>query len=129
MWLVVTCWERADLLALVCGVQLGVCHFPIGILGLVWYLIVLIPDLCTLTYFVFSFEIKKQNIYLKDRFNLCMQGNFSLLTFFKLSFKKIIWEHYQMSNCLDQDQDRYCVGPDLCPNCLKILSADDKSRH
>ena len=26
------------------------CHFPIGILGQVWYLIVLIPDLCTLTY-------------------------------------------------------------------------------
>ena len=26
--------------------------FPIGILGKVWYLIVSIPDLCTLTYFV-----------------------------------------------------------------------------
>ena len=25
--------------------------FPIGILGQVWYLIVSIPDLCTLTYF------------------------------------------------------------------------------
>ena len=25
--------------------------FPIGILGQVWYLIVLIPDLCTLSYF------------------------------------------------------------------------------
>ena len=35
--LVVTCWERTDLLALVC-------HFPIGILGQVWYLIVSIPD-------------------------------------------------------------------------------------
>ena len=30
--LVVTCWERADLLALVCGVLLWVFHFPIGIL-------------------------------------------------------------------------------------------------
>ena len=30
------------------------CHFPIGILGQVWYLIVLIPDLCTLTYFARS---------------------------------------------------------------------------
>ena len=29
---------------------LWVCHFPIGILGQVWYLIVSIPDLCTLTY-------------------------------------------------------------------------------
>ena len=51
LYLVVTCWERADLLALVCGVSLSVCHFPIGILGQVWYLIVSIPDLCTLTYF------------------------------------------------------------------------------
>ena len=30
---------------------LWVCHFPIGILGQVWYLIVAIPDLCTITYF------------------------------------------------------------------------------
>ena len=29
---------------------LWVCHFPIGILGQVWYLIVSIPDLCNLTY-------------------------------------------------------------------------------
>ena len=43
--IVVTCWERANLLALVCGV----CKF--GILGQVWYLIVSIPDLCTLAYF------------------------------------------------------------------------------
>ena len=49
--LVVTCWERADLLALICGVYLWVWHFPFGILGQVWYLIVSIPDLCTLTYF------------------------------------------------------------------------------
>ena len=33
MCFVVTCWERADLLALDCGVLLRVCHFPIGILG------------------------------------------------------------------------------------------------
>ena len=29
-----------------------VSHFPIGILGQVWYLIVSIPDICTLTYFI-----------------------------------------------------------------------------
>ena len=50
MCFVVTSWERADLLALVCGVYCEF-HFPIGILGQVWYLIVSIPDLCTLTYF------------------------------------------------------------------------------
>ena len=33
---------------------LWVCHFPIGILGQVWYLIVSIPDLCTLTYLMLS---------------------------------------------------------------------------
>ena len=54
---VVTCWERADPLALVCGVELCVCHFPIGIMGQVWYLIVSIPDLCTLTYFVIRLNI------------------------------------------------------------------------
>ena len=48
---VVTFWERADLLALVCDVLLSICYFPIGILGQVWYLIVSIPDLCTLTNF------------------------------------------------------------------------------
>ena len=54
MCLVVTCWERADLFAFVCGVWLCVCYIHIGILGQVWYLIVSIPDLCTLTYFVLS---------------------------------------------------------------------------
>ena len=33
------------------GCLLWVCHFPIGILGQVWYLIVSIPDLCTFPYF------------------------------------------------------------------------------
>ena len=56
MCLVVTCWERADLLALVCGVQLSVCYFPNGILGRVWYLIVSIPDLCHLSYFENQFS-------------------------------------------------------------------------
>ena len=44
---VITCLERADLLALVCGV----CQFPVGILGQVWYLIISIYDICSLTYF------------------------------------------------------------------------------
>ena len=52
LYLVVTYWERTGLLAVVCGVSLKVCHFPIGILGQVWYLIVSIPDLCTLLTFV-----------------------------------------------------------------------------
>ena len=50
--LVVTCWERADLLALVGDVYCIFVTFPCGILGQVWYLIVPFPDLCLLSYFV-----------------------------------------------------------------------------
>ena len=32
-----------------------------------------------------------------------------------------------MSNSLDRDQARQNVGPDLGPNCLQRLSADDTS--
>ena len=46
MCFVVTCWERADLLALVIVSNCEFVTFP-----LVWYLIVSISDLCTLTYF------------------------------------------------------------------------------
>ena len=47
--LVVTCWERADLLALVGDVYCTFVTFPCGILGQVWYLIVSFPDICRLS--------------------------------------------------------------------------------
>ena len=47
--LVVTCWERADLLALVGDVYCIFVTFQSGILGQVWYLIVSFPDLCHLS--------------------------------------------------------------------------------
>ena len=34
-----------------------------------------------------------------------------------------------MSTSLDLDQARHFVGPDLGPNCLQRLSADDTSRQ
>ena len=34
-----------------------------------------------------------------------------------------------MSNSLDLDQVRHFVGPDLGPNCLQRLSADDTRRQ
>ena len=49
--LVVTCWERADILALVGDVICAFVTFTCGILGQVWCLIVLFPDLCRLSYF------------------------------------------------------------------------------
>ena len=60
--LVVTCWERDDLLALVCDVWMWSCHFPIGILGPVWCLIVSISDICPLSYF------KLHYLHCKPRF-------------------------------------------------------------
>ena len=62
MCLVVTCWERADLLGLVCVVLLCVCYFSIGIPGQVWYLIVSIADLCTLLTFKDE-ETSQKDIY------------------------------------------------------------------
>ena len=49
--LVVTCWERADLLDLVGDVYCIFVTFPCSVLGQVWYLIVLFPDPCRLSYF------------------------------------------------------------------------------
>ena len=49
--LVVTCWERADHMALVGDVYCIFVTFPCGILGQVWYLIVPFPDFCHLSNF------------------------------------------------------------------------------
>ena len=35
----------------------------------------------------------------------------------------------RVSNSLDPDQERNSAGPDLVPNCLKKLSADDTGRQ
>ena len=51
--LVVTCWERADLLTLVGDVYCIFVTFPCGVLGLVWHLIVSFPGRCRLSYFVY----------------------------------------------------------------------------
>ena len=64
---VVTCWERADLLALFCDVCCDSVTFPFGILGQVWYLIVSIPNSWCLSDFeamlyileVSSFSVKR----------------------------------------------------------------------
>ena len=50
MCLVVTCWERLTSWFLFVVSNCEFVTFPCGILGQVWYLMVSIPDLCTLTY-------------------------------------------------------------------------------
>ena len=64
-----------------------------------------------------------------------MLGNFSwicccLLTFSKLTcLKDSFGNTIRVATSLDPDQDRHTVSPDLGPNCLQTLSADDKSCH
>ena len=64
---------------------LWVCHFPIGILGQVWYLIVSIPDLCTITYFFFWY-IWGQCIYGQDfhEMHIRFRGSKSLLALYQI---------------------------------------------
>ena len=64
--------------------------------------------------------------------NLCMLGNFSCFCCFMLTFffktifsKKSVKTTISVPNSLDLDQHQLSVGPDLDPNCLQRLSADD----
>ena len=43
-------------------------------------------------------------------------------------YQKIFRRTIRVSYGLDPDQGRRFVGPDLGPNCLQRLSADDKRR-
>ena len=91
--------------------------------------------ICWLNNHFIQSKVKMQHKIFSWRISLtlCMLDNFScfscgLLTFSKLisskdSFRKTI----RVSNNIDPDQDRHYVGPDLGPNCLHRLPADDKS--
>ena len=61
-------------------------------------------------------------------FNYCCV--FSVVRrFFKINhLKKNIRNTIRVSISLDQDQTQHFVGPDLGPNCLQMLSADETSR-
>ena len=52
---------------------LWVCHFPIGILGQVWYLIVSIPDLCNLITLKGKMPLKMHKIiFFPEKNNVCL---------------------------------------------------------
>ena len=76
-YLVITCCERANLLALLFVMFSCVfVTFPCGVLGQVWYFIESMPDLCLLLYFFFG---KKQ---LKNPLAGFMQPGQKLLDWF-----------------------------------------------
>ena len=78
----VTCWVRADILVLVCDVNCVFVTFPCGILVQVWYLIVSIPDLCHLSYFLYQLSL-----YAGQKYCRMLQGEHSAIfsTFIKLT--------------------------------------------
>ena len=65
--LVVICWERAVLLALV-GDVYCIYYFPMWYPGQVWYLIVYVPDLCCLSYLNWLFA---QSYYIQQLLTIC----------------------------------------------------------
>ena len=67
------------LCCLVCDVFLF-CHFPCGVLGQVWYLIISISDLCLLSYF--NFGIYKDLSTLKSDIHLGLSGSVYKLAIF-----------------------------------------------
>ena len=52
-----------------------------------------------------------------------------LLTSSKLFFLNYFRNAIRVQNGLDPDQELCFVGPDLGPNCLQGLSAENKSRY
>ena len=64
--------------------------------------------------------------------SLCLLSKFSSYflssAFFKINFlEKFSQKYHRASNSLDLDQAQHFVRPDLGPNCLQRLSADDTS--
>ena len=84
--LVGTCWERADLLALVGYIYCIFVTFPCGILSVVWYLIVSLPDLCRLSYFNSKKDqklVSKTNYHLMQVKSIAECSKGSILQFFQ----------------------------------------------
>ena len=57
-------------------------------------------------------------------FMIFVKTVFKIKTIFNKFFEEVVT--IRVSNSLEPDQDRCSIGPDLDPNCLQRLSAEDK---
>ena len=97
--LVLTCWERAGPLALLWAVFSCVfVTFPCGVLGQVWYFIVLIPDICLLPYF--DSVIRMFYHFTKEITTYCCQYLILSSSHFNKSAKSDIFHCIPLSNHL-----------------------------
>ena len=72
--------------------------------------------------------LRHQYLKRKDNFKVTFLSSadfFSKSTFSKYSFRNTI----RVSNSLNSDQARQFFGPELGPNCLQRLSADDSQQN
>ena len=88
---------------------LWVCHFPIGILGQVWYLIVSIPDLCTITYFCIYRIVEQWGSYMPTQIHRPLTLSLPNLTIVEFTV-----------HCQTRLQSRFKGTVDSCL-CLTVL--------
>ena len=85
--LVVTFWERANLLALVCDVYCAFVNFHCGILGQVWYLIVSFPEFCFLSNF-YLLSLRYEDLVIINFLNMINYTIHRCVLKIKSTFKK-----------------------------------------
>ena len=77
--------------------------------------------------------VQKLNIWEKVYFDQQYCFSYSFTLFDCAIFNSLNADFFsitiRVSNSLDPDQARHFVGPDLGPNCLQRLLADDKCRR
>ena len=89
------------------------------------YVITLSPYVAMFSWF--SMKIRIDSKYLRRNFSKINSG--VCWIFFKKIFSKNLFRNtFRVSNSLESDQAGHIVGPDLGPNCLQKLSADDTVR-
>ena len=83
----ITCWRRADLLALLCIMFSCVfVTFLCGVPGQVWYLVVFIPDLCPSSLLLSSMERHLEQCTIFGTYCISEQLRLAFNTFLQLFF-------------------------------------------
>ena len=85
--LVFTCWKRADLLALVCDVKLGICHFSMWYPGSGVVLDCIFPDLCPFITLYQAICIVQYYFFMILLENIKVRQRSNFIEFIYISFK------------------------------------------
>ena len=87
------------------------------------------PDQCNRTEYSFkAVERLHKDQWRISSHQVLPSGYLFMDAFLSSVSKKSFMNATRVSNSLDPDQAQHSVGPDLIPNCLQRLSADETSR-